>query len=264
MDLVAEVGKRRSILRCRNANSVTKAAKQVAWREVIAAVNASHSSFKERTKVKVKKQWQNLLDRAKKEKQLLLDGHATGLYGPDVALSLLSQRVLEVVTEDMTDEVSLDQDASPETLESLVYHKEEESEPEVILGTFDVDHRTTQQCHVDGNGFQQSGLPPTANDRVPLPTPSAVRKKFRDRESDAGTCNFGSFVACENRVDSTNESLQRRFFESALRTSEEVSGVSREFVRMRKREHALKMALLRSKNKYYELKLRKLELGDTS
>lgn len=106
MDLVAEVGKRRLILRSRGADSATKGAKQAAWREVIAAVNASLNSSKERSKAEVKKQWQNLLERAKKERQLLLDTHGGEMNGADLPLSLISQRVLDVISESVMDEAS--------------------------------------------------------------------------------------------------------------------------------------------------------------
>ncbi|EEC03561.1 hypothetical protein IscW_ISCW017001 [Ixodes scapularis] len=282
LDLVAEVGKRRLILRSRGADSATKGAKQAAWREVIAAVNASLNSSKERSKAEVKKQWQNLLERAKKERQLLLDTHGGEMNGADLPLSLISQRVLDVISESVMDEASTpDVDGSPEILEPFMCLKEE-PEPEVILGAFEADHRTLETRTLEAdrwtfesdrrtvpprlaarNSPQQSGVPPpTPHDRGSSPTTSTLHNRFRDRRLDATATSSGDFVVWEDQRHSTDEQLERHFFESALRTCEELSNASRDLVRMRKKEHALKMALLRSKNKYYELKLRKLQHGE--
>lgn len=282
MDLVAEVGKRRLILRSRGADSATKGAKQAAWREVIAAVNASLNSSKERSKAEVKKQWQNLLERAKKERQLLLDTHGGEMNGADLPLSLISQRVLDVISESVMDEASTpDVDGSPEILEPFMCLKEE-PEPEVILGAFEVDHRMLETRTLEAdrwtfesdrrtvpprlaarNSPQQSGAPPpTPHNRGSSPTTSTLHNRFQERRPDATATSSGDFVVWEDQRHPTDERLERHFFESALRTCEELSNASRDLVRIRKKEHALKMALLRSKNKYYELKLRKLQHGE--
>lgn len=305
MELLALLRRRRMLVNPRLADGISKKEKLDGWKEVTATLNRHHPATGGRCVAEVKKQWQNLFLKAKRERrELLSDAAKNGLESTSLQLSVLSLKVFETFGDNYgapEDEVPEDMEASnailgpSSCLEQEAPFLSESHHPEVILLPRSPDGAEQQvgghfACHSsdapsdpqmmtnggEGSGPQTGGHGSRRRRRpsdCPTDTWGFKREKKGDDASGSDEENDGAggsfndddghgwpnaFGGGHPHPPGGLNGLSN-FVGPLAKMCDVVQRAASEVLSLKRREHKMKMAALRAKVDYYELKKRKLQ-----
>ncbi|XP_077529884.1 TBC1 domain family member 15/17 isoform X1 [Haemaphysalis longicornis] len=288
LELLSLLRQRRHLVNPRLAEGVSKKEKLDGWKEVTDTLNRHHSPIGgggRRCVAEVKKQWQNLFLKAKRERREMLSDTAAGkgVESTSLQLSVLSLKVFETFGDSYgapEDECALPEDVDAShsilgpssCLEPDGPFLSESHHPEVILlpRSPDVpeqqapppqDSRMTNgegsSHHPSGHGSRRRRASSDCS-----AGPWGIKREKREAP-DEGTSGGGSEEENGPPFNHWAEgpALNGHSLLGPLaKTCEVVQQAAAEVLSLRRREHKMKMAALRAKVDYYELKKRKLLL----
>lgn len=305
MELLELLKKRRALINPRVGEGMSKKEKLEGWKEVTDILNRRHPSSGGRCLAEVKKQWQNLFLKAKRERrELLNDGSKNDAAEPTSAqFTGLSLKVFETFGDQYhgrDDDSPMDVDAGDSILgpssclESDAPYLSESHHPEVILLP-----RTPEPSELVDNSDHKFGAAMSNGDsshpfdqdfgdehRAVSSERSTVTSRQvppvrikREREDpspgpkDEYWPETGASGSEEERGPSTWDARQRvrtdymdaqningtSFLGSIAKMCDSVQKAASEVVCLKRREHKMKMSVLRAKMEYYETKRRKLQ-----
>ncbi|XP_065295111.1 uncharacterized protein [Dermacentor albipictus] len=303
MELLSLLKKRRMLINPRLAEGMSKKDKLDGWKEVTDILNSHHPGG--RCVAEVKKQWQNLFLKAKRERrELLSDGSKNDAELTSEQFTGLSLKVFETFGQRYhwrDDDTPMDADAGDSILgpssclEQDALYLSESHHPEVILLprspdpsepagqlTDDSDHKFGATMS-NGDSSQLcdqslSGEPPSASEcltnvnrapmqfkREPEDPPEPKQECWPENtasgsEDDRATMWDARHMRTDYTGGQTNNGIT--FLGSIAKMCDTVQKAASEVVSLKRREHKMKMSVLRAKMEYYETKRRKLQQSE--
>lgn len=322
IELLTLLRRRRALVNPRLADGISKKEKLEGWKEVTIILNRHHPSANGRSVPEVKKQWQNLFLKAKRERRELAGdsgGAKSGAEGTTPAqLSALSLKVFETFGENYyvhEDDMPMDVDANDSILgpssclEQEAPFLSESHHPEVILlprspdsseqsrqpvvgnhsghklfgATNSVERgqaiagqllcnqnlnvHQTSNCLVDALGArplwgfkkeEPEGVPHVKREDWPEANDASDRSED-EHSVTRGIHDGGPRGDCA--MDGGQVANGTTFVGSIAKMCEAVHKATNEIVALKRREHKMKMCVLRAKMDYYETKKKRLQAG---
>ncbi|KAH8029699.1 hypothetical protein HPB51_002721 [Rhipicephalus microplus] len=298
---------RRALINPRLGESLSKKDKLEGWKEVTDILNRHHPTTGGRCLAEVKKQWQNLFLKAKRERrELLNNGSKSDADLTSAQFTALSVKVFETVGDEFQlrdDDTPMDVDAGDSILgpssclESDAPYLSESHHPEVILlpRTPDPSEMSSQLTddsefkyggsmsngdssqpfddHVfDGENHVGSSKHSTTNGNLPAPL-MRIKKEPEDPPPEpkldywaepGGSEEERSTASWDARPHARTDYMDGQvngttFMGSITKMCDAVQKAASEVVSLKRREHKMKMSVLRAKMEYYETKRRKLQ-----